>query len=187
MDRIYSYIKSNNPKTAAIIGAGFVGLEMVENLHKLGLKCTMIDRSSQVFKAVDSELAEHIQTYLEEKGVELHLNDGIAEFSDKGSTLHLNSGKTVPSDLNIMAVGVKPNTSLAIDAFLTLGNTGAIKVNEYMQTSDPHIYALGDAVETKDFVVNTPRSIALASPAHRQAYIIASHLNNKPVPYKGTL
>jgi NADPH-dependent 2,4-dienoyl-CoA reductase/sulfur reductase-like enzyme len=187
MDDIYSYIKNNSPKTVAITGAGFIGLEMAENLHKLGLKCTIIDRSAQVFKAVDSDLAAHVQTHLEEKGVQVHLNDGIAAFSDNGTTLHLTSDKTVHSDLNIMAVGIKPNTSLAIDAFLTLGSTGAIKVNEYMQTADPNIYALGDAVETRDLVMDTARSIALASPAHRQAYIIASHLNNKAVPYKGTL
>ncbi|MFA1822886.1 CoA-disulfide reductase [Virgibacillus oceani] len=187
MDAIYSYIKNNNPKTVAITGTGFVGLEMVENLHRLGLKCTMIDRSSQVFKNVDSDLADHIQQHLEENEVEIHLNDGVAAFSDNGTSLHLNSGKTVQSDLNIMAVGVKPNTALAIDAFLTLGNTGAIKVNEFMQTSDPDIYALGDVVETRDLVMNTPRNVALATPAHRQAFIIASHLNNKQIPYKGTL
>ncbi|GAB3807835.1 CoA-disulfide reductase [Virgibacillus kimchii] len=187
MYRIYSYIEKNNPKTAAITGAGFVGLEMVENLHRLGLKCTIIDRSSHVFKTVDSDLAEHIQKHLEEKGVQIHLNDGVSAFSEQGSILHLNSGDTVNSDLNMMAVGVKPNTSLAIDSFLTLGNTGAIKVNEYMQTSDPSIYALGDAVETKDLIMNTPRNVALASPAHRQAYIIASHLSNNQIPYKGTL
>jgi NADPH-dependent 2,4-dienoyl-CoA reductase/sulfur reductase-like enzyme len=187
MDAIYSYIKKNNPKTAAITGTGFVGLEMVENLHRLGLKCTMIDRSAQVFKAVDADLAEHIQKHLEEKGVEVHLNDAVASFSDNGTSLHLNSGNKVQSDLNIMAVGVKPNTSLAIDAFLTLGNTGAIKVNEFMQTSDPDIYALGDVVETRDLVMNTPRNVALATPAHRQAFIIAGRLNNKQIPYKGTL
>jgi NADPH-dependent 2,4-dienoyl-CoA reductase/sulfur reductase-like enzyme len=187
MDAIYSYIEKQNPKTAAITGAGFIGLEMAENLHNRGIACTIIDRSAQVFKTVDADMAGHIQTHLEEKGIRVHLNNGVAAFSSQGSTLHLNSGDTVQSDLNIMAVGVKPNTSLAIDAFLTLGNTGAIKVNKYMQTSDPDIYALGDAVETNDLIINTPRNVALASPAHRQAYIIAAHLNKRKIPYKGTL
>lgn len=187
MDAIYSYIENNSPKSVTITGTGFVGLEMVENLHRLGLKCTMIDRSAQVFKNVDPDLADHIQNHLEEKGVEIHLNDGVASFSDNGTTLHLNSGKTVPSDLNIMAAGVKPNTSLAIDASLTLGATGAIKVNEYMQTSDANIYALGDAVETRDLIMDIPRNVKLATPAHRQAFVIASHLNNKEIPYKGIL
>lgn len=187
MDAVYSYIKNYSPETATITGAGFVGLEMLENLHRLGMKCTLINRSDQVFKPVDSDLGDHIQKHLKEKDVTTFLNEEVKEFTADGQTLHLNSGTTLQSDLNIMAVGIRPNISLAVDAGLTIGATGTIKVNEYMQTSDPDIYALGDAVETKDSVTGTPVNVALAPPAHRQAYVIARYLNQQSVPYRGTL
>ncbi|UJL47279.1 CoA-disulfide reductase [Virgibacillus sp. NKC19-16] len=187
MDEIHNYIKTNQPKTAAIIGAGFIGLEMVENLHALGLDCTIIDRSDQVMKSVDKNMAAIIEDHLNEKGVKLILDDGLAGYSNEGKTIQLNSGNSLHADMTIMATGVKPNTRLAIDASLKLGNTGAISVSEYMQTTDPDIYALGDAVETKDLIAQTPRHTALAWPAHRQAFIIASHLSGENIPYKGTL
>ncbi|OZU87717.1 CoA-disulfide reductase [Virgibacillus indicus] len=187
MDAIHSFIDMEKPKTAAIVGAGFIGMEIVENLHALGIKCTVIDRSEQVLKLVDHDMASIIEDHLSEKNVDIILNDSLASFSDHGKCLHLNSGKTVQADMTILAVGIKPNTKLAIDAELKIGNTGAIHVNEFMQTTDPDIYALGDAVETKDQITQAPRSFALAWPAHRQAYIIASHLNGETISYNGTL
>ncbi|MEC5424193.1 CoA-disulfide reductase [Virgibacillus sp. C22-A2] len=187
MDAIHSFIKRNKPKTAAIVGAGFIGLEMVENLHALGLNCTMIDRSEQVIKLVDSDMGSIVQKHLNDKGVTVILNDGLDYYSDEGKRLHLNSGEVIDADMTIMAVGIKPNTKLAIESSLKLGDTGAVFVNEFMQTTDPAIYALGDVVETKDLITETPRHIALAWPAHRQAFIIASHLNGERIPYKGTL
>ena len=187
MDAIHDYINKEKPRTAAVVGAGFVGMEVLENLHALGMNCTIIDRSEQVMKLVDEDMASIIEEHLKEKNVNLILDDGLASFSDNGKCLHLNSGKTVQADMTILAVGIKPNTKLAIDAELKIGNTGAIYVNDYMQTTDPEIYALGDAVETKDQLTNAPRRIALAWPAHRQAFIIASHLNGQNIPYGGTL
>ncbi|WP_373895349.1 CoA-disulfide reductase [Virgibacillus sp. CBA3643] len=187
MDDIHSYTKANQPKTAAIIGAGFIGLEMVENLHALGIECTIIDRSDQVMKLVDKNMAAIIKDHLIEKGVKVILEDGLTGYSNEGKTIQLNSGNTMQADMTIMATGIKPNTKLATSASLKLGNTGAISVNEYMQTTDPDIYALGDAVETKDLITQTPTHTALAWPAHRQAFVIASHLNGGNIPYKGTL
>ncbi|MYL61646.1 NADH oxidase, partial [Virgibacillus halodenitrificans] len=173
---ISDFIETKKPQSVAIVGAGFVGLEMVENLRERGLECTIIDRSSQAIKIIDEDLAAIVENHLNDKGVQILLDDGLASFSNDGKTLHLNSGRKVEADLIIMAVGIKPNTELAIDADLKIGTTGAIAVNEYMQTSDTNIYALGDVVEAPDTVTGTPRHVALAWPAHRQAYIIARHL-----------
>ncbi|PAV28088.1 CoA-disulfide reductase [Virgibacillus profundi] len=187
MDQIHSFIKEKKPKTAAIVGAGFIGMEMVENLHALGLDCTVIDRSKQVTKIIEKDMASIVEDHLKEKNVKLILDDGLASFSNDGRELLLTSGKTVQADMTILAIGIKPNTKLAIDASLKLGETGAIHVNEFMQTTDPDIYALGDAVETMDQITKTTRHVALAWPAHRQAFIIASHLDGEIIAYSGTL
>lgn len=186
MDRIQSYIDAEKPKTAAVIGAGFIGLEMVENLRAIGIECTLINRSEQVMKIVDQDMATMIQEEMEDNGVRVLLNDEVVSFSNNGKALHLNSGETVDSDITILAVGIQPNTSLAQNASLERGMKGTIAVNAFMQTNDKDIYALGDAVEIKDFQNGAPRHIALAGPAHRQAYIIASHLAGEPIPYKGS-
>jgi len=187
MDNIHTFIRENKPKHVAVIGAGFIGLEMVENLRAIGLDCTIIDRSNQVMKLVDKDMANLIEAHLTAKDVHVILNDGLDSFSNDGKALHLTSGKTVQADMTILAVGIKPKSTLAADASLALGNKEAITVNEYMQTSDSDIYALGDAVETKDFLTDSNRYAALAWPAHRQAFIIASHLQKSKIPYHGTL
>jgi len=185
MDKINDFINASNPKHATIIGAGFIGLEMVENLHDLGIKCTIIDQSPQLIKKVDADMAAIIEDHLKEKEVEVILNDGLASFENNGKTVILNSATKIETDMTILAIGIKPNKQLAVDASLELGNTGMLAVNKFMQTSDPDIYALGDVVETKDFLTGSPRHIALAWPAHRQAYIIANHLNGKKTPDTG--
>ncbi|GIP64811.1 NADH dehydrogenase [Virgibacillus pantothenticus] len=187
MDEIAAYIEEQHPKSAAIVGGGFIGLEMLENLHAKELNCTLIDRSDQVMNPLDQDMAETVHEYINEKQVHLLLNNGLKEFSNEGKTLHVASGKTVAADMTIMAVGIQPNVQLAQEAGLSIGKTGAIIVNEYMQTDDPAIYALGDAVETTDWITGEPRNIALAWPAHRQAFIIASHLHGQPIPYQGTI
>lgn len=186
MDRIYTYIRENKPKSCAIVGAGFIGMEMVENLVELGIDCTVLDRSKQVMKLVDEDMAAIIQDHMREKGVNLILEDGLDAFSNNGTTLHLVSGKSLQADMTILATGIKPNTQLATTIDLETGKTGALTVNKYMQTKDPDIYALGDVVETNDYLTNTPRHVALAWPAHRQAYIIASHLQGRSLEYNGT-
>nr|WP_231378674.1 MULTISPECIES: CoA-disulfide reductase [Virgibacillus] len=187
MDAIHSFIEQEKPTSAAIIGAGFIGLEMVENLYSKGIDCTLIDQSSQVMNIVDSDMAQMIEDHLKKNNVTVVLNDALYYFSNQGQTLHLNGGTSIQADMTILAIGVKPNTKLAEDASLAIGDTGAIKVNAFMQTNDPNIYALGDVVETKDAIIDIPRNIALAGPAHRQAFIIASHIKGQQIPYKGTL
>lgn len=187
MDEIKAYIQKEKPKSAVIVGAGFVGLEMAENLHAAGLECTLIDRSKQVMKLVDADMAELIQDHMKQKGVTIRLKDGLASFSDQGKTLHLNSGGTIQADMTILAAGIKPNTAIAKEAGLDLGIKDTIKVNDYMQTNDADIYALGDAVQTNDFLSGEARHTALAGPAHRQAYIIARHFSGSHVQYRGTI
>src|SRR5699024_7635072 len=175
-DAIERFIDTETPRTCAIIGAGFIGLEMLENLEERGINCTIIDHSEQVMKLVDKDMADIIEDHLETKGVQLLLDDGLASFSNNGTTLHLTSGKSLQADMTLMAVGIQPNVKLAADSALEIGETGAIKVNDYMQTNDPDIYALGDAAQTNDLLTGTPRHVALAGPAHRQAFLIAQHL-----------
>ena len=187
MDKMNAFIKENKPKTAAIVGAGFIGMEVVENLHALGIKCTIIDRSKHVMKIVDEDMASVIQDHLTEKRVDLILEEGLDHFNNEGKTLVLSSGAHIDADMTILALGIKPNVKLASEAALAIGKTGAITTNRYMQTTDPDIYALGDAVETNDFATDSPRHVALAWPAHRQAFIISSHLNGENIAYRGTL
>lgn len=187
MDNINTFIREKKAKHVAVVGAGFIGLEIVENLKAIGLECTVINRSEQVMKLVDQDMATWIADHLKAKGIRVIVNDGLASFTNDGKTVHLTSGKSIHADMTILAVGIKPKTDLAADASLTLGNNGAITVNAYMQTNDPDIYALGDAIETNDLLTNQPRYAALAWPAHRQAFIIASHLQGTNIPYNGTL
>ena len=185
MDAVHAFIQQNTPRSVAVVGAGFIGLEMIENLHALGLNCTIIDRSSQVSKIIDDDMAAIVEEHLKDKGIEVILNDGLKGFKNDGKTLLLNSGIQLEADMTILAIGIKPNTDLAINTALELGSTGAISVNEYMQTTDPDIYALGDVVETRDLLTGSPRHIALAWLAHRHAAIIAAHLDGEQIPYRG--
>lgn len=187
MDQIQAYIDTHQPASVAIVGAGFIGLEMAENVRALGLDCTVINRSSHIMKIVDADMATMIQDHMEDKGVRFILDDGLASFSQNGTILHLNSGDSVHADMTILAVGIKPNTAIAKAASLDLGMKDTIQINQYMQTNDTDIYALGDAVQIPDFQGGNPRHIALAGPAHRQAYIIAMHLSGESVPYKGSI
>ncbi|WP_080873775.1 CoA-disulfide reductase [Oceanobacillus timonensis] len=187
MDQIEAFITDQKPESAAIIGGGFVGLEMLENLHQRGLQCSLVDHSEHVMSRLDDDMASLVDNHIQENGVTLYLNDRLESYSDHGTTLHLQSGKTIQADMTLMAVGITPNIELAENAGLELGETGAIKVNEAMQTSDPSIYALGDAVEEVDFITKKPAHVALAWPAHRQAFVIAAHLNGENIQREGIL
>jgi len=136
---------------------------------------------------LDADMASHVDEHIKENGVELYLNDKLESYANHGTTLQLQSGKTIQADMTLMAIGITPNVELAKDAGLELGETGAIKVNDVMQTSDPAIYALGDAVEEVDFITKKPAHVALAWPAHRQAFVIASHLNGEKIHRDGIL
>ncbi len=186
-DKIKAYIDEKKPKHATVIGGGFIGLEMAENLHALGINITLVEAGSQVMAPLDFEMASIIHEHLIDKGVELLLNDGVKGFKDNGRKIVLNSGKEVSTDIVILSIGVKPETTIARDANLKLNERGAIVVDKFMKTSDPNIYALGDAVEIMDFVNEKPTMIPLAWPANRQGRIVADNICGKKAEYRGTL
>ncbi len=161
---------------AVIVGGGFVGLEMAENLRHRGLEVTLIEMANQVMPPIDPEMAVMIANRLEKNGVQLCLDTSVESFAknEKGSlTVKVSSGKSLDTDLVILAIGVRPETTLFENAGLRLGECGGVQVDEYMQTSDPNIWAVGDVVETQDVVTGTQQLIPLAGPANRQGRIAA--------------
>jgi len=179
----------NKPKRAVVVGGGFIGLEMVENFIHLGLEVTLIERLKQVMPPLDPEMARLVEKYMVKHGVKLELNDGVAGFekvADGSLEVITASGKRHPADVVLLAIGVRPETALAKSAGIELGQRGGIKVNENMQTSDPDIYAVGDAVEVKDFVTGQYTLIPLAGPANKQGRIVADVLTGRKSNYRGT-
>lgn len=179
-DKIKDYIKNNNPQKAVVVGGGFIGIEMAENLCEMGIKTTLVELGDQILAPVDKEVALFAQNAMMEKGVELILSDGVNRFA--GDKIVLNSGKEIEFDIVIMAIGVKPEITLAQDAGLEVGR--GIIVNDFMQTLDDDIYAAGDSVEVKDFVTDTNTLIPLAGPANRQGRIIADNICGIASSYK---
>ena len=176
MDRI---IADTAPgMNAVVIGAGFIGLETAEQLHRKGLKVKIVQKGPHVLPQVDAKMAIPLENALAGHGIELFLNDEVTQFEDSGKILscRLASGKTLKAEIVILSIGIEPDTGLARDADLKLGKRGHIVVNEFMQTSDPDIYAAGDAVETTDRVFGGPVSVALGGPANRQGRVAADHL-----------
>ncbi|EKQ52814.1 MULTISPECIES: CoA-disulfide reductase [unclassified Clostridium] len=186
-DKIKYYVDNYKPKHATVIGGGFIGLEMAENLHARGINITLVEASEQVMAPLDIEMASIIHEHLIDKNVELILKDGVAAFDNKGKKIILSSGKEITTDMIILSIGVKPETTIAREANLNLNERGAIVVDKFMKTSDPSIYALGDAVEIMDFVNKKPTMIPLAWPANRQGRIVADNICGKNTEYKGTL
>ncbi|MEG9328561.1 CoA-disulfide reductase [Salinimicrobium catena] len=186
-DRIKSYVEKYQPKTAVIVGGGFIGLEMAENLNDLGINVSLVQRSEQVMPVLDFEMAAIVQQHLRAKGVQLFLNNGLERIEAEGKKVVLKNGKELYTDMIVMAAGVQPESKLAEEAGLELGSRKSIKVNEYLQTSDPSIYAVGDAIEVKDYISGESSFVPLAWPANRQGRIVADTISGKPTPYKGTL
>ena len=180
IDKIKDYIKSNNAQKAVVIGGGFIGVEMAENLNLMGLKTSLVEMQSQILAPVDFEIAAFAQNEMRQKGIELILSDGVKEFFE--NEIELNSGKKIPYDLIILAIGVKPEIELAKNAGLNV-NRGII-TNDFMQTNDPDIFAGGDNVEVKSFINNENVLIPLAGPANRQGRIIADNILGKNSKYK---
>ncbi len=183
-DRIKAHIAKNDVKNAVVIGGGFIGAEMAENFIEMGLNTTLVELSSQILAPVDSEIAAFAQNEMRANGCKLVLNDGVKSFGE--NEIELNSGERLPYDIAILAIGVKPETQIAKEAGLELGMGGAIKVNEFMQTSVPSVWAGGDSVEILDFVAQLPTLIPLAGPANRQGRIIADNICGKQQTYKAS-
>jgi NADPH-dependent 2,4-dienoyl-CoA reductase/sulfur reductase-like enzyme/rhodanese-related sulfurtransferase len=186
----YSGFQTLRPKPrAVVIGGGFIGLEMVENLVHRGFDVTLVEMLNQVLPPIDKEHAQVVEACLKKHGVHLALSDGVAGFkqADNGAIeVQTQSGATYPADMVILALGVRPDTTLAKIAGLALGERGGIRVDDQMRTSDPDIFAVGDAVEVKDFVTGEWSLIALAGPANRQGRIAADVIAGRDSRFRGT-
>ena len=187
-DRIKAFIDDKKPNKVLVVGGGFIGLEMAENLYKLGIQVTIVEAMEQVMAPLDYEMAAIVHNHIRSKGVDLVLKDGVKEFRTEGDSLKvvLSSGKYYEADMVILAIGVKPNTQLASAAGLEIGVSGGIKVDEYLRTSDKNIFAIGDAIEVKDLISGLPRLIPLAGPANKMGRIVADNIVGRKEKYGST-
>jgi NADPH-dependent 2,4-dienoyl-CoA reductase/sulfur reductase-like enzyme/rhodanese-related sulfurtransferase len=186
--RIREWITAHQVKQVVIVGGGFIGLEMTENLLHRGITVTLIEAQSQIMAPLDPEMVIPVQEKLRSEGVKLYLGDSVTHFqaSDQGGIkLFTQSGMTHTADLVILGIGVRPETSLAKTANLEIGDRGGIRVNEKLQTSDPHIWAVGDVIEVKDFVTGEWTVIPLAGPANRQGRIAADTIFGRESKFRG--
>ena len=188
-DLIKAHVDTKKPESAVVVGGGFIGLEMVENLVHRGVKTTIVEMLDQVMAPLDYEMAAIVHAHLKEKGVICELGNGVESFSKKGDRIIVltNKGHSIECDIVILAIGIKPENRLAREAGLEIGKRGGIKVDATMRTSDPDIYAVGDAVEVKDFVTGLPTMTALAGPANKQSRIAADNALGRKSMYRGTL
>ena len=175
-------------KQAVVIGAGFIGLELVENFVRRGIATTVVELQDQVLPPFDKEMTTPIAQELAGKGVSLLLGQSAEAFESApdGLVVRLKSGQRLPAQLVVLGVGVRPENRLAIEAGLEAGPRGGIRVNDHLQSSDPDIYAVGDAIEVKDFVTGDPAQVPLAGPANRQGRIAADNIFGRSARYRGT-
>lgn len=187
VDRIKQKV-DQGVKQVVVVGAGFIGLELVENFVRRGIATTVVELQDQVLPPFDKEMTTPIAQELAKKGVSVLLSQSAEAFekSADGLIVHLKSGQRLPAQLVILGVGVRPENKLAVDAGLAVGPRGGIQVNDHLQTNDPDIYAVGDAIEVKDFVMSVPTQVPLAGPANRQGRIAADHIFGKDTRYRGT-
>ena len=183
-DNIKLFIRQTGVKKAVVVGGGFIGVEMAENFIEMGLDTTLVEAAGQILSPVDSEIVCFAQNELREHGCKLILNKGVKAFDY--SEIELTSGEKIPYDIAILGIGVKPETQIAKNAGIEVGVGDAIKVNEFMQTSVPDIWAGGDGVQVIDFVTGEPAIIPLAGPANRQGRIIADNICGKKSVYKNS-
>lgn len=189
-DRIKTYLTTKNVKRAVVVGAGFIGLEMAENLHHAGVDVSVVEMGNQVMAPVDFSIAAHLHQHLTQKGVSLYLEQAVAAFERKGNEIRviLKSGETIVADMVILSIGVRPETTLAKAAGLRIGETGGIWVDEYLQTSEADIYAVGDAIEFPHPITGKPWLNYLANPANRQGRIVADNMvEGNKYAYEGAI
>ena len=189
MDRIDEFIKREKPKRAVVVGAGYIGLEMAENLRDRGMFVAIVEMTDQVMPVLDREMANLLHQFLQEHSIALWLSDAVSNFRQTDSQLFvgLKSGMELCCDFAVLAIGVKPEVKLAEEAGLEIGSRLGIKVNEYLQTSDPDIYAIGDAIEVNDLVLGNSTLIPLAAPANKQGRMAADNICGKNRRYSGAL
>ena len=188
MDRINSAIDAG-AKKAVVIGGGFIGVEVAENLVHRNIQTTLVEMLPHIMPQMDIEMTQPLHDEMQEHGVQLFLNNGVAKIAKDGKEfkITLSDSTTIEAEIVIMAIGVRPNTELAKDADLDIGESGGIKVSKELQTSDSNIYAVGDAIEIENLVTGTPARIPLAGPANRQGRIAANNIFGAKEVYKGTL
>jgi NADPH-dependent 2,4-dienoyl-CoA reductase/sulfur reductase-like enzyme len=182
------YVSTNNPKSAVVIGGGFIGLEVAENLIERGVMVTIIELLDQVMMPLDKEMAQLVHQELLMNGVDLILGDGVKEFDKKGNgklIVKTQSDKIIETDMIVLSIGIKPENRLAVDAKLELGPKGHIVVNDHMLTSDPNIYAIGDVVQIKDYITKENTAVPLAGPANQQGRIVADKIAGINSVYNG--
>ncbi|NLJ94310.1 MAG: FAD-dependent oxidoreductase [Clostridiaceae bacterium] len=188
VDAISDYIAETNPKKAVVVGGGFIGLEMVENLADKNMEVTLIEMADQVMPPFDPDMAKIIANHLVDKNVRLMLSTGFEGFEDDGKAVITSNGEKIETDLTIISIGVRPNNELAQKAGLELNKRGGIVVDKYLQTSDPHIYAVGDVIEINDKVLGQKTMIPLAGPANKQGRAVAANILGKdPEIYEGSI
>ncbi|KZL92701.1 FAD-dependent oxidoreductase [Clostridium magnum] len=188
-DRIKAYVDKENIKNAVVIGGGFIGVEMAENLKERGLNVALVEGAPHILAPFDSEMVTFAEKELEDNGVGIVLNDGVKEFKEEGTGLNvvLNSGKALYADIVILAIGVKPDTAFLKETGIEFGPRGHIIVNNKMETGVEGVYAVGDAIEVVDFVNGSKTAIALAGPANKQGRIAADNVSGLNSVYKGTM
>ena len=189
-DAVKNHIDTAHPSRAVVVGGGFIGLEMAENLHQRGLHVDVVEMANQVMAPLDFSMAAIVHRHLTDKGVGLYLEDGVVRFEEQDDKMivHLRSGRQIATDMVLLSIGVRPEIRLAQQAGLTIGERKGIVVNQYMQTSDPDIYALGDAVEVMHLITGKSALIPLAGPANKQGRIVADNIvfgNNQT--YRGSM
>ncbi|MCP3894316.1 MAG: FAD-dependent oxidoreductase [Bacteroides sp.] len=188
-DRIKTYVGEHLVRRAVVIGGGFIGLEMAENLHHLGAQVSIVEMGNQVMAPIDFSMASLVHQQLMSKGVNLYLEQAVASFERVGKELKVifQNGESIVADLVILSIGVRPETTLARAAELTIGPAGGIAVNDYLQTSDESIYAIGDAIEFRHPITGQPWLNYLAGPANRQGRIVADNVLGAQIPYEGSI
>ncbi len=188
-DRIKQWVANEGAAAAVVVGGGYIGLEMAENLSRACVKVTLVEAADQVMGTLDKEMANIVSCYLRRKGIDVILNDRVVSCEGEGRVkeVKLDGGKILPADLVVLGVGVQPEIELAREAGLEIGSARGIAVNEHLQTSDPFIYALGDAIQFKHFISGIETNIPLAGPANKQGRIAAENICGRSSKYKGTM
>ena len=184
-EKVKAFIKSNNPKSAVIVGGGYIGVEMAENLSEYNMEVSIVEKSPHLISIIDNDIAHFVHKKVKKHGVKLYLNQGVNDISEHEKLLLTLDNEKIETDLVILCIGVRPESNLAKEAGLSLNEKGAIIVNNKMQTSDENIYALGDAVEVQNIITGARSGIALAGPANRQARIVANNIEGITSTYDG--
>ncbi|NLB50733.1 MAG: FAD-dependent oxidoreductase, partial [Clostridiaceae bacterium] len=188
-DKIWSFIETESPRKAVVVGGGFIGVELAENLVERGIDCTLVELTDQIMPPFDRDMAVLLEEHMRKKGVKLVLSKGLERITEKGRQVHLSDGTVLTSEITLLCTGVRPNSELAVSAGLETGPRGHISVDQGMRTSDPDIYAVGDVVEVDEPLFGGRTAIPLAGPANRQGRAVGANLlaGETVEAYKGSI